>query len=192
MNLWKRIFSKKSDKKINDKRQTQVIDRRKNLKNLLDKFYNLLQDDKSETIMVEHYLHEVDIALEEEYNIFKSTEKNSRTKIDISAFENVDDEAINLWRPIPGGVINTVASALNTFMSIDKISSNDEMYSIFGSKKFNQLMIKCKEGYQSWMSKNSGVKYDGNRAMVGLKNLYSDIGKMKTLEDAKKLYEKNH
>ena len=56
MNLWKRIFSKKSDKKINDKRQTQVIARRKNLKNLLDKFYNLLQDDKSETIMVEHYL----------------------------------------------------------------------------------------------------------------------------------------
>lgn len=87
-------------------------------------------------------------------------------------------------------MINKVASALNTFMSIDKISSNDEMYSIFGSKKFNQLMIKCKEGYQSWMSKNSGVKYDGNRAMVGLKNLYSDIGKMKTLEDAKKLYEK--
>lgn len=167
-----------------DKRE-RAITRRNRIKDLLNNFLKLLKG--NDLVKIEHYLQKIDLIFENEWCEFQKTDKKSRNDIDVFVFDGIDDEYISAFRPIPSGFFTAWNSKVNEVNQEGVNSFKDCEYSIFGSEEINKLIVKCFEGYKEESGK-FGSRYDGNRAMVGIRNLYDDLGKIKKIEDANKLY----
>lgn len=138
-------------------------------------------------IKIEHYLQKIDLTFENEWYNFKKTDKKLRNDIDVFVFDGIDDGYISTIRPIPYGLFTEWKSRVSEVNQEGINNFKDCEYSIFGSEEINEFVIKCFDEYKKESGK-FGSRYDGNRTIIGVRSLYDDLGKIKKIGDAKKLY----